>query len=208
MQTRRTFVVGVGALAVVSIAAVIAPQTVGAVLAAFLCRRLPCRPDRPESARMGATPEPSCVRVGVGALVRPTDRRLDADGSAGWRRGPLGYAAPAGHGRRDGSTRARRLRVPAGGSATPAERRPAARRDGRPSVPQRRREVSVDADATAFIASTTCDQQRDLAAALWAEWRELGDVPATGTGVTIKSYTGRTLASAEQGLTGARFHCE
>ena len=41
----------------------------------------------------------------------------------------------------------------------------------------------------------------------WAEWRELGDVPPTGAGVTIKSSTGRTLASAEQGLGGARFHC-
>ena len=68
-------------------------------------------------------------------------------------------------------------------------------------------EVWVDADATAFLASTTCDQQRDLAAALWTEWRELGDVPPTGAGVTIKSSTGRTLASAEQGLGGARFHC-
>ena len=69
-------------------------------------------------------------------------------------------------------------------------------------------EVWVNEDATALIGSTTCDQQRDFAASLWAEWRDLGDVPASGAGVTIKSYTGRTLASAEQGFSGAQFHCD
>ena len=51
--------------------------------------------------------------------------------------------------------------------------------------------------------------KREFAATLWQRW--IASVPesaSTGTGVTVKSYTGRTLASAAEGIAGARFHCE
>ena len=62
-------------------------------------------------------------------------------------------------------------------------------------------------DATVLIESRTCDQQRDFAASLWNTWSEMLEVPSAGAGVEIKSYTGRTIASAEQGFRGAQFHC-
>ena len=67
-------------------------------------------------------------------------------------------------------------------------------------------EFTVNRDATALLSATSCDQQRDFAASLWIEWNEMG--VGAGAGVTIKSYTGRVLASIEEGFTGARFHCE
>lgn len=68
-------------------------------------------------------------------------------------------------------------------------------------------EIWVNRQATALIESRTCDQQRDYAASLWITWSQMSGVPASGAGVTIKSYTGRVIASAEQGSTGPRFHC-
>lgn len=66
-------------------------------------------------------------------------------------------------------------------------------------------EVWVDAELTAILGAFSCDQQRDYAASLWQRWSGMG--VGAGAGVEIKSYTGRTLASAEEGFTGARFHC-
>ena len=53
---------------------------------------------------------------------------------------------------------------------------------------------------TAVLANATCDEQRDFAASLWLRWSRMG--VGRGAGVTLKSYTGRVLASAEEGLTG------
>ena len=64
----------------------------------------------------------------------------------------------------------------------------------RPSV-----EIWINRDATVFLDSKTCDQQRDFAASIWMVWSEM--VPRNGAGVTIKSYTGRVLASSELGKT-------
>ena len=66
--------------------------------------------------------------------------------------------------------------------------------------------LTVNREASALLASTTCDQQRDLAASVWLKWSEM-DV-GHGAGVTIQSYTGRILASAEEGFTGPQFHCD
>ena len=66
--------------------------------------------------------------------------------------------------------------------------------------------LTVNREASALLASTTCDQQRDLAASVWLKWSEM-DV-GRGAGVTIQSYTGRILASAEEGFTGPQFHCD
>ena len=66
--------------------------------------------------------------------------------------------------------------------------------------------LTVNRGASALLASTTCDQQRDLAASVWLKWSEM-DV-GRGAGVTIQSYTGRILASAEEGFTGPQFHCD
>ena len=59
--------------------------------------------------------------------------------------------------------------------------------------------------ATIVLDSAGCDVQRDYAASLWLRWNDMGVGP--GAGVTVKSYTGRVLASAEQGFGGPRFHC-
>ena len=66
--------------------------------------------------------------------------------------------------------------------------------------------LTVNRETSALLASTTCDQQRDLAASVWLKWSEM-DV-GRGAGVTIQSYTGRILASAEEGFTGPQFHCD
>ena len=69
--------------------------------------------------------------------------------------------------------------------------------------------VTVNRDTSAIIDGAGCDEQREFAATLWQRW--IASVPesaSTGTGVTVKSYTGRTLASAAEGIAGARFHCE
>ena len=50
-----------------------------------------------------------------------------------------------------------------------------------------------------------CDQQRAYAASIWRRWNEQFEVGARyRAGVTIKSYTRLTLASAEQRLSGPR----
>lgn len=66
-------------------------------------------------------------------------------------------------------------------------------------------EIWVNRQMTLVIDAASCDEQRDFAAALWLRWSEMGVGP--GAGVTIKSYTGRVIASAEEGFTGPRFHC-
>ena len=43
--------------------------------------------------------------------------------------------------------------------------------------------LTVNREASALLASTTCDQQRDLAASVWLKWSEM-DV-GRGAGVTI-----------------------
>ena len=68
-------------------------------------------------------------------------------------------------------------------------------------------ELTFSANAARVLAAAGCEQQRDFAAAQWFKWREL--VPRqSGAGVEILSPTGRILASAEEGFTGPRFHCE
>lgn len=66
-------------------------------------------------------------------------------------------------------------------------------------------EIWVNRDMTSVIAAATCDQQRDFAAALWMKWSRMN--VGNGAGVEIKSYTGRVIANAAEGLTGPRFHC-
>ena len=66
-------------------------------------------------------------------------------------------------------------------------------------------EIWVNRELTLVVGAASCDEQRDFAAALWLRWSEMGVGP--GAGVTIKSYTGRVIASAEEGFTGPRFHC-
>lgn len=66
-------------------------------------------------------------------------------------------------------------------------------------------EVWVDAELTGILGLFSCDQQRNYAASLWQRWSGMG--VGAGAGIEIKSYTGRTIASAEEGFTGARFHC-
>ena len=66
-------------------------------------------------------------------------------------------------------------------------------------------EIWVNRNMTLVIDAASCDEQRDFAASLWLRWSEM-DV-GSGAGVTIKSYTGRVIASAEQGFSGPRFHC-
>ena len=68
-------------------------------------------------------------------------------------------------------------------------------------------ELWVNREASDFLGALSCDQQRDYAASHWLKWSKMKGV-AAGSGVTIKSYTGRVLASAEEGFTGPRFHCE
>ena len=65
--------------------------------------------------------------------------------------------------------------------------------------------LRMSAEQVAGLDSAGCDVQRDYAASLWLRWNDMGVGP--GAGVTIKSYTGRVLASAEQGFSGPRFHC-
>ena len=67
-------------------------------------------------------------------------------------------------------------------------------------------EVWVDRAGTMVLDAISCDQQRNYAADLWGQWSEL--VEPAGASVTVKSYTGRVLASAEYGWRGARYHCE
>ena len=66
-------------------------------------------------------------------------------------------------------------------------------------------EVWVNRQLTGIIGAASCDEQRDFVAAIWLRWNEMG--VGRGAGVTIKSYTGRVIASAEEGFTGPRFHC-
>ena len=66
-------------------------------------------------------------------------------------------------------------------------------------------EIWLNRQATIVLDSAGCDVQRDYAASLWLRWNDMGVGP--GAGITIKSYTGRVLASAEQGFSGPRFHC-
>ena len=66
-------------------------------------------------------------------------------------------------------------------------------------------EIWLNQPATIVLDSAGCDVQRDYAASLWLRWNDMGVGP--GAGVTVKSYTGRVLASAEQGFSGPRFHC-
>ena len=66
-------------------------------------------------------------------------------------------------------------------------------------------EIWLNRQATIVLDSAGCDVQRDYAASLWLRWNDMGVGP--GAGVTVKSYTGRVLASAEQGFGGPRFHC-
>ena len=66
-------------------------------------------------------------------------------------------------------------------------------------------EIWLNRQATIVLDRAGCDVQRDYAASLWLRWNDMGVGP--GAGVTVKSYTGRVLASAEQGFSGPRFHC-
>ena len=66
-------------------------------------------------------------------------------------------------------------------------------------------EIWVNETLTEMLAAQTCDQQRDFAADIWLRWSGMG--VGAGAGVTVKSSTGRVLASAEEGFTGPRFHC-
>ena len=71
--------------------------------------------------------------------------------------------------------------------------------------------VTVSPDASGLIASQTCDQQRDFAASRWLRWSALleeHERSNSGAGIAFESPTGRVIASAEQGFTGPRFHCE
>lgn len=67
-------------------------------------------------------------------------------------------------------------------------------------------EIWVNRDFSVVLDIASCDQQRDFAASVWLRWAEM--VNQAGADVTIKSYTGRVLASAGRGLLGPRFHCE
>ena len=69
----------------------------------------------------------------------------------------------------------------------------------------RARAYHNDVEIWANRDSSTCDQQRDFAVSLWRQWSEMREVPSAGSGVEIKSYTGSTIASAEQGFRGAEF---
>ena len=66
-------------------------------------------------------------------------------------------------------------------------------------------EIWLNRQASIVLDSAGCDVQRDYAASLWLRWSEMGVGPGAGT--TVKSYTGRILASAEQSFSGPRFHC-
>ena len=67
-------------------------------------------------------------------------------------------------------------------------------------------EIWVNRDFSVVLDAASCDQQRDFAASVWLRWAKMVD--QAGADVTIKSYTGRVLASAGRGLLGPRFHCE
>ena len=207
MRTRRAVVVGVVALAVVLISAALAPQAVGTVLVAFSFLVFVIALiglSRPEWVRLPNRAASVWVwALSFGLLVAGSTLMAPQNGEvvrSDSRRSPAGERVidPRVHDESSFRPEVQRL----------------LRNDGLRVVATAARafhndvEVWVNEDATALIGSTTCDQQRDFAASLWAEWRELGDVPPTGAGVTSKSYTGRTLASAEQGFTGAQFHCE
>ena len=66
-------------------------------------------------------------------------------------------------------------------------------------------EIWINRQTTAVVDASGCDVQRDFAASIWLQWSEMGVGP--GSGITVKSYTGRVLASAEQTSSGPRFHC-
>ena len=66
-------------------------------------------------------------------------------------------------------------------------------------------EIWLNRQATIVLDSAGCDVQRDYAASIWLRWNDMG--VGSGAGITIKSYTGRILASAEQSFSGPRFHC-
>ena len=67
-------------------------------------------------------------------------------------------------------------------------------------------ELTLSAAASDVLAAASCDQQRDYAASQWLKWNKL-DV-GRGSGITLKSSTGRVLASVEEGFTGPNFHCD
>ena len=67
-------------------------------------------------------------------------------------------------------------------------------------------ELTLSAAASDVLAAASCDQQRDYVASQWLKWNKL-DV-GRGSGITLKSSTGRVLASVEEGFTGPQFHCD
>ena len=67
--------------------------------------------------------------------------------------------------------------------------------------------LTFSSDFSAILGASDCDNQRDLAASFWLQWVEHAP-NRSGAGVTFQSPTGHVLASAEQGLSGAVFHCE
>ena len=73
------------------------------------------------------------------------------------------------------------------------------------SMPRRLSRILVSASITEEPREVMWVEQRDFAAGIWLRWSRMG--VGSGAGVTVKSYTGRILASAEEGLTGPRFHC-
>ena len=207
MRTRRTFVVGVVALAVVSIAAVLAPQITGTVIVAFsvlvfLIALIGL--SRPEWVRLPNRAASVYVwLLSFGLLIAGSTLMAPPDGDVARSDAP----------RRPVRALVTDPRVHADSSFRP-EVQQLLQTEGIKLVATSARafhndvEISVDGTAVAFFASITCAEQRDFVAALWLQWSELGDVPSAGSGVTITSETGRTLASAEQGLGGAQFHCE
>ena len=67
------------------------------------------------------------------------------------------------------------------------------------------RETRVNARDNDGPMTNFRSEQRDFAASLYLRWSEMG--VGSGAGVTIKSYTGRVIASAEMRFSGASFHC-
>ena len=67
-------------------------------------------------------------------------------------------------------------------------------------------EITVARPIMEIIDAASCEDQRQFAAGIQMAWASMG--VGAGAGVTVRSSTGRELASAEQGVFGPRFHCE
>ena len=68
-------------------------------------------------------------------------------------------------------------------------------------------EIFVNEDMTTVLGRASCDEQRAFVAGLYTLWAGMDTGP--GAGITIKSYTGRVLASADPTVfSGLEYHCD